>query len=76
MNKIPTAVEIFRKNMDPSQPIRGDVTESLLRAMIEFAKLHIKAQAEKIYEELQSSTDLNVGQLESILSAYPLILIE
>ena len=75
-NKIPTAEEFLIKENLPTDILSGD---DINYAMIEFAKIHVKAALKKAahksqcYNKSKFPGDENwVVDIESILNAYPL----
>lgn len=78
MSKIPTAEEFIKQYFDSKHPglssIRtatGIPVDEVRIIMIEYAKLHVKPALEAA-AEVASNSDLNVGQIQNILNAYPL----
>jgi hypothetical protein len=79
MNKVPTAEEFLKKNID--YVLEKDAKQDVVQAMIEFAKLHVEAQRDDILKKV-SLTDFAQEFLqegasdaideESIINAYPL----
>jgi hypothetical protein len=75
MEKIPTAEEFFRKNIDYVLS-ENDCKEDVENAMIEFAKLHVEAALKAAGENAHTKdvpytedTEVDKG---SILNSYPL----
>jgi hypothetical protein len=80
MKEIPTAEEICHKYISFWQPLSGyEAPLPIKNAMIEFAKLHVKAALKEAahksecYNKSKFPGDENwVVDIESILNAYPL----
>jgi hypothetical protein len=77
MNILPTAEEWLQHYEEIAYP-----GTPMSECMIEFAKLHVEAQAKIIFEKSKNWKDLSNGysyhpiKEESILNAYPLTLIK
>ena len=84
MEKIPTAEEFLGKNID--YVLEKDCKEDVEQAMIEFARLHVEAQAASILKSVKIIDDPNsycgntgseyppdqIIDRNSILNSYPL----
>lgn len=75
IDKIPTAEKILSSYSKNYGAIEGNPravvkASEALEAMIEFAKLHVKAALEAA-SEVASNSDLNTSQLSKIFNAYP-----
>ncbi len=74
MEKIPTAEEFLRKNIDYVLS-ENDCKEDVENAMIEFAKLHVEAALKAASENVKTKiTNRNASYVDkdSILNSYPL----
>ena len=65
MEKIPTVEEFLKQCKENLRPYSDEMVLKL------FAKIHVEA-ALKAAEEEAANSDLNTGQLNRILNAYPL----
>jgi len=80
MNKIPTAEEFLKNkdyNMsDDGQLYDGLLTDNVIKDMIEFAKLHVKAAIKECIESAPSGSSTDTVSYEDVVDAlkncYPL----